>query len=68
MQRSVSQYKMAPSYGSLIKEAIVLLDKFNESTHYLDDFIEDVSKELQVKYVIPAQFDLFCAFVDLFLL
>lgn len=50
---------MAPSYGSLIKEAIVLIDKFNGSTQNLDDFIEDVSKDLQVKYVIPAQFDLF---------
>lgn len=37
----------------------MLLDKFSESTQYLDDFIEDVSKDLQVKHVIPAQFDLF---------
>lgn len=58
---------MAPSYGALIKEAIVLIDKFNGSTQYLDDFIEDVSKDLQVKYITSAQFDLLC-FLCLFLL
>lgn len=62
LHRSVSQCKMAPSYGSLIKEAIVLIDKFSGSKQYLDDFIEDVSMDLQVKYVIPAQFDLFLGF------
>lgn len=62
LQRSVSQCKMAPSYGSLIKEAIVLIDKFNGKTQNMDDFIEDVSKDLQVKYFIPARlvFVFFC--------
>lgn len=60
---------MAPSYVSLIKEAIVLIDKFNGSTLSLDDFIEDVSKDLQVWRL---QFQLcfilfFFAFIDLFL-
>lgn len=61
LQRLVSQCKM-PSYGSLIKEAVVLIDKFNGSTQNLDDFIEDVSKDLQVKYFIPARFDFFSFF------
>ncbi len=39
---------MAASYGSLVKEAIVLLDKFNAGRQCLDDFMEDVSKDLQV--------------------
>ncbi|XP_040917095.1 cilia- and flagella-associated protein 99 [Toxotes jaculatrix] len=38
---------MASSYGSLVKEAIVLLDKFNAGRQCLDDFIEDASKDLQ---------------------
>ncbi|GAA6213576.1 cilia- and flagella-associated protein 99 [Lates japonicus] len=38
---------MASSYGSLIKEAIALLDKFNAGRQCLDDFIEDASKDLQ---------------------
>ncbi|XP_071355067.1 cilia- and flagella-associated protein 99 [Trachinotus anak] len=38
---------MASSYGSLVKEAIVLLDKFNAGRQCLDDFIEDASKALQ---------------------
>lgn len=49
----------------------MLIDKFNGSTQNLDDFIEDVSKALQVKYFIPARFDFFFfffAFVDLFVL
>ncbi|XP_056867948.1 cilia- and flagella-associated protein 99 [Takifugu flavidus] len=47
LQRSASQYKMAPSYESLVKEAIVLIDLFNGSAQCLDAFIEDVSKDLQ---------------------
>lgn len=39
---------MASSYGSLAKEAIVLLDKFSAGRQCLDDFMEDVSKDLQV--------------------
>ncbi|XP_023268653.1 cilia- and flagella-associated protein 99 [Seriola lalandi dorsalis] len=38
---------MASSYGSLVKEAIVLLDKFSTGRQCLDDFIEDASKALQ---------------------
>ncbi|XP_039993513.1 cilia- and flagella-associated protein 99 [Xiphias gladius] len=38
---------MASSYGSLVKEAIVLLDKFGAGRQLLDDFIEDASKDLQ---------------------
>lgn len=42
---------MAPSYGSLIKEAIALIDHFNGRTQCLDDFIEEVSRDLQVEYM-----------------
>ncbi|XP_065822112.1 cilia- and flagella-associated protein 99 [Labrus bergylta] len=38
---------MAPSYALLAKEAIVLLDKFSAGRQFLDDFIEDASKDLQ---------------------
>ncbi|XP_070699056.1 cilia- and flagella-associated protein 99 [Pempheris klunzingeri] len=38
---------MASSYGSLVKEAIVLLNKFNAGRQCLDDFIENASKDLQ---------------------
>uniref|UniRef100_A0A3B4WYC9 Cilia and flagella associated protein 99 n=1 Tax=Seriola lalandi dorsalis TaxID=1841481 RepID=A0A3B4WYC9_SERLL len=38
---------IAYSYGSLVKEAIVLLDKFSTGRQCLDDFIEDASKALQ---------------------
>ncbi|KAM9341281.1 cilia- and flagella-associated protein 99 [Symphorus nematophorus] len=38
---------MASSYGSLVKQAIVLLDKFNAGRQCLDDFMEDASKDLQ---------------------
>ncbi|XP_028251782.1 cilia- and flagella-associated protein 99 [Parambassis ranga] len=34
-------------YGSLVKEAIVLLDRFTEGRQCLDDFIEDAVKDLQ---------------------
>ncbi|KAM9842948.1 cilia- and flagella-associated protein 99 [Aulostomus maculatus] len=40
---------MAPSYGSLVKEAIVLLDEFTAGTQCLDDFLEDISKDLQME-------------------
>lgn len=40
---------MEPSYASLVKEAVVLLDKFNASRQCLDDFMEDASKHLQVQ-------------------
>lgn len=51
---------MAPSYESLVKEAIVLIDHFNGSAQCSDAFIEDVSKDLQV--VIPARLDPFWGF------
>ncbi|XP_029981893.1 cilia- and flagella-associated protein 99 [Sphaeramia orbicularis] len=38
---------MASSYGSLVKEAMVLLDKFTASRLCLDDLVEDASKSLQ---------------------
>ncbi|XP_035530166.1 cilia- and flagella-associated protein 99 [Morone saxatilis] len=38
---------MASSYGSLVKEAIVLLDGFSAGRQCLDDFMEDASKDLQ---------------------
>lgn len=44
---------MAPSYTSLIKEAIALLDKFSGDRQSLDDFLEDASKDLQVRYRGP---------------
>lgn len=40
---------MAPSHVSLIKEAIVLIDEFSGSAACLEDFIEEVSKDLQVR-------------------
>ncbi|XP_070835645.1 cilia- and flagella-associated protein 99 isoform X2 [Chaetodon trifascialis] len=47
---------MAPSYGSLVKEAIVLLDKFNAGRQCLDDFMEDASKDLQNVDVLHKKF------------
>ncbi|KAM9354270.1 cilia- and flagella-associated protein 99 [Pholidichthys leucotaenia] len=38
---------MAQGYGQLAKEAIVLLDKFRAGRQSLDDFVEDVVKDLQ---------------------
>nr|XP_046269897.1 cilia- and flagella-associated protein 99 [Scatophagus argus] len=38
---------MESSYGSLVKQAIVLLDKFNAGRQCLDDFIGDATKDLQ---------------------
>ncbi|XP_070777102.1 cilia- and flagella-associated protein 99 [Enoplosus armatus] len=38
---------MASSYGSLVKEVIVLLYRFNAGRQCLDDFMEDASKNLQ---------------------
>ncbi|KAE8289906.1 Cilia- and flagella-associated protein 99 [Larimichthys crocea] len=38
---------MTSNYGSLVMEACVLLDKFSAGRQCLDDFIEDVSKDLQ---------------------
>lgn len=40
---------MGSSYEPLVKEAIVLLDKFRAGKKCLDDFIEDASKDLQVQ-------------------
>ncbi|XP_054862074.1 cilia- and flagella-associated protein 99 [Amphiprion ocellaris] len=40
---------MASSYGSLVKEAIVLLDKFRAGRQCLDDFIEGARKDLQLQ-------------------
>ena len=39
---------MSSSYVSLVKEVIVLLDKFRTDKRCLDDFIEDALKDLQV--------------------
>ncbi|XP_069392209.1 cilia- and flagella-associated protein 99-like [Paralichthys olivaceus] len=39
--------KMGSNYGSLVKEAIVLLDKFSDGKQSLDHFIEDAAKDLQ---------------------
>ncbi len=47
--------KMASSYGSLVKEAIVLLDRFSACRQCLDDFMEDAAKGLQVGQVDPDQ-------------
>ncbi|XP_076605094.1 cilia- and flagella-associated protein 99 isoform X2 [Chaetodon auriga] len=47
---------MAPSYGSLVKEAIALLDKFNAGSQCLDDFMEDASKDLQNVDVLRKKF------------
>lgn len=41
-------FKMPLNYGSLVKEAIALLDRFTEGRLCLDDFIEDAVKDLQV--------------------
>ena len=41
---------MASNYESLVKQAIGLLDKFNDGRHCLDGFIEDAAKDLQVGY------------------
>lgn len=49
---SVDRYKMASSYGSLAKEAIVLLDRFRAGRQCLDDFMEEASKDLQVNWPI----------------
>ncbi|XP_041810514.1 cilia- and flagella-associated protein 99 [Chelmon rostratus] len=38
---------MASSDGSLVKQAIALLDKFNAGRECLDDFMEDAQKDLQ---------------------
>lgn len=48
LQLSAGRYKMAPNYGSVLKEALVLLNKFKAGRQCLDDFIEDASKDLQV--------------------
>nr|XP_061824878.1 cilia- and flagella-associated protein 99-like [Nerophis lumbriciformis] len=38
---------MAKNYGSLVKEAIVLLDKYTASKHTTEDFTEDATKNLK---------------------
>ncbi|KAM3871377.1 cilia- and flagella-associated protein 99 [Diretmus argenteus] len=38
---------MASSYGLLVKEASMLLDKFNADKQYVDDFMEDASKSME---------------------
>ncbi|XP_042244219.1 cilia- and flagella-associated protein 99 [Thunnus maccoyii] len=47
---------MASSYGSLVKEAAVLLDKFSTGRQCLDDFMEDASKNLQHMDTQPKKF------------
>ncbi|XP_029316774.1 cilia- and flagella-associated protein 99 isoform X2 [Cottoperca gobio] len=47
---------MASSYGSLAKEAIVLLDKFSAGRQCLDDFMEEASKDLQCVSCVWLQF------------
>lgn len=39
---------MARNYASLVKEAIVLLDRFSAGRQCLDDFIQNALKDLQV--------------------
>ena len=39
---------MASNDGSVVKEAMTLLDKLSEGKQCLDDFIEDAAKDLQV--------------------
>ncbi|XP_069392208.1 cilia- and flagella-associated protein 99-like [Paralichthys olivaceus] len=39
--------KMGSNYGSLVKEAIVLLDKFSDGKQSLDHLIEGAAKDLQ---------------------
>lgn len=41
------KFRMPSSYGALVKEAIVLLDKFTAGKQCLDDFVGDISKDLQ---------------------
>uniref|UniRef100_A0A3Q2YSW2 Cilia and flagella associated protein 99 n=1 Tax=Hippocampus comes TaxID=109280 RepID=A0A3Q2YSW2_HIPCM len=49
---------MAKSYGELVKEAILLLDKFTAGRMSLDDFMEEAAKDLQdmepdsMKYIL----------------
>lgn len=45
---TADRYEMASGYGSLAREAIVLLDRFSAGRQCLDDFMEDASKDLQV--------------------
>ncbi|XP_031703606.1 cilia- and flagella-associated protein 99 [Anarrhichthys ocellatus] len=47
---------MASGYGSLAKEAIVLLDKFSAGRQCLDDFMEDASKDLQIMDALQKTF------------
>lgn len=42
------KFRMPSSYGALVKEAIVLLNKFTAGKQCLDDFVGDISKDLQV--------------------
>ncbi|KAJ0044241.1 hypothetical protein NL108_004334 [Boleophthalmus pectinirostris] len=39
--------KMPSKYVPLVRDAITLLDRFRESRQCLDDFVEDISKDLQ---------------------
>ncbi|KAK1894381.1 Cilia- and flagella-associated protein 99 [Dissostichus eleginoides] len=47
---------MASSYGSLAKEAIVLLDRFRAGRQCLDDFMEEASKDLQNMETVHQKF------------
>nr|XP_057946779.1 cilia- and flagella-associated protein 99-like isoform X2 [Doryrhamphus excisus] len=47
---------MAKNYGSLIKEAIVLLEKYTASKHNSDEFTEDATKDLQDMDVLDKEF------------
>ncbi|XP_068436650.1 cilia- and flagella-associated protein 99 [Clinocottus analis] len=47
---------MAPGYGLLAKEAIVLLDKFSAGRQCLDDFMEEASKDLQIRDTLQKKF------------
>ncbi|XP_008282424.1 uncharacterized protein cfap99 [Stegastes partitus] len=47
---------MASSYGSLVKEAIVLLDEFRAGRQCLDDFIEGAGKDLQNMDAVQKKF------------
>ncbi|KAM9709028.1 cilia- and flagella-associated protein 99 [Menidia menidia] len=47
---------MASSYVSLVKESIVLLDKFRADRRCLDDFIEDALKDLETTDTLQRTF------------
>uniref|UniRef100_A0AAQ4RSA2 Cilia and flagella associated protein 99 n=1 Tax=Gasterosteus aculeatus aculeatus TaxID=481459 RepID=A0AAQ4RSA2_GASAC len=53
---TADRYEMASGYGSLAREAIVLLDRFSAGRQCLDDFMEDASKDLQIMDAMHKKF------------